>query len=114
MVHTLITMSDSDLQSNRASPFSTLSDSESALQSNRAATSPFSTLQLLYYNSYMSFGRLPSQMQTTELCQLWCLVEGEADPFEVIANAGQNIYQLTKLIQGEEPALRSINASRGK
>ena len=60
--------------------------SDSALQSNRAPTaSPFSTLQLLYYNSYMSSGRLPPQMQT-ELCQLWCLVEGEADPFEVIAN----------------------------
>ena len=85
--------------------------SDSALQSNRAATSPFSTPQLLHYNSYMSFGRLPPQMQATELCQLWCLVEGEADPFEVIANVGQNIYQLKKLIQGEKAALRSVDAS---
>ena len=50
-------------------------------------------------------------MQTIELCQLWCLVEGEADPFEVIANVGQNIYQLKKLIQGEKAALRRVDAS---
>ncbi|SRR6266550_955598 len=87
--------------------------SDNEFQSNRAVTSPFSTLQLLYYNSYMSSGRLPPPMQTTNLCQLWCLLEGEPDeePFEIIANFEQNMFQLKKLIQGEKPALRSVDTS---
>ena len=40
-----------------------------------------------------------------------CLVEGEADPFEVIVNVVQNICQLKKFIQGEKAALRSVDAS---
>ena len=103
-------MSDSDLQSNPAtSPFSTLSDS--ALQSNRAPTSPFSTLQLLYYNSYMSSGLLPPSIQATNLCQLCCLLEGETNPFHVIADVGQDMFQLKDLIQGKKSALRVVDAS---
>jgi hypothetical protein len=51
-------------------------------------------------------------MQTTNLCELWCLLEGEAIPFQVIAGAGQNMFQLTELIQGKKPALRGLDASR--
>ena len=51
-------------------------------------------------------------MQTTNLCKLWCLLEGEARPFSVIADVGQNIYNLTELIQGKKPALHSVDASR--
>ena len=43
-------------------------------------------------------------MPTTELWQLWCLVEGEAaaNLFQVVANIGESMYQLKKLIQGEK------------
>ena len=88
---------------------STMSDTE--FQSNRSVTSPFSTLQLLYYNSYISSGLLPPPMQTTELCELWCLFKGEANPFKVIANVGGDIYELKKLIKGEKVELRSVDAS---
>jgi hypothetical protein len=57
----------------------------------------------------MSSGLLP---QAINLCELWCLLEGEAIPFQVIANAGQNMSQLKELIQVKEPALRSLGASR--
>ena len=50
-------------------------------------------------------------MQTTELCELWCLFEGEANPFSVIANVGGDIYDLKKLIKGEKVDLRSVNIS---
>ena len=78
------------------------------------STSPLSTLQALYYNSYMASGRLPPPMPTAELCQLWCLVEGEptSDLFRVVANVGESIYQLKKLIQGEKKDLCDMDASR--
>jgi len=85
--------------------------SDNEFQSNRAVTSPFSPLQLLYYNSYMSSGLLPPPMQTTNLCQLYCLLEGEANPFIVIADVGQNMLQLKDLIQGKKALLRSVDAS---
>ena len=50
-------------------------------------------------------------MQTTNLCELWCLLEGETIPFQVIADAGQNMFQLTKLTQGKKVALRNVNVS---
>ena len=50
-------------------------------------------------------------MQTTELCRLWCLVEGEANPFDVVADVAEDIHQLKKHIQGEKPALRVVEAS---
>lgn len=50
-------------------------------------------------------------MQTTESCELWCLLGGEANPFEVIANVEWNVYRLKKLVQGEKVALRSLDAS---
>ncbi len=50
-------------------------------------------------------------MQTTNLCELWCLLEGEANPFQVIADVGQDMYDLKKLIQGEKLALRSVGTS---
>jgi len=45
------------------------------------------------------------------LCQLWCLLEGEANPFKVIADVGQNMYQLKKLILGQKAALRGVDTS---
>ena len=87
LVQTLITMSDSrDPQSNHA-------------------TSSFSTLQLLYYNSLSS--RLLPPMQSTNLCELWCLLEGEAKPFAVITDVGQNLFQLQQLIQSQKPETSS-------
>jgi len=50
-------------------------------------------------------------MQTTNLCQFWCLLEGEANPFKVIADVGQNMYQLKKLIQGQKALLHIVDAS---
>ena len=43
---------------------------------------------------------------SSKLCQLCCLLEGEADPFDVSANFGQNMFQLKRLIQGERAVLR--------
>ncbi len=43
----------------------------------------------------------------TNLCQFWCLLKGEAIPFKVIADVRKDMYDLTELIQGEIPALRS-------
>ncbi len=50
-------------------------------------------------------------MQTTNLCELWCLLKGEAIPFKVIANVRKDMYDLTELIQGEKLALRSVDVS---
>jgi hypothetical protein len=50
-------------------------------------------------------------MQTTNLCELWCLLEGEAKPFAVITDVGQNLFQLQQLIQSQKLALRKVDAS---
>ena len=78
----------------------------SDFQSN--AASPFSSLQLLYYNSYMSSGLLPPPMET---CELWCLLQGDNKrPFQVTAGVRQNIYRLMELIQEKKVAFRNVDA----
>ena len=79
----------------------------SDFQSN--AASPFSTLQLLYHNSYMSSGLLPPPMET---CELWCLLQGDNKrPFQVTAGVRQNMFQLKELIQRKKAALLSVDPS---
>lgn len=49
-------------------------------------------------------------MEMANLCQLCCLLEGDTNPFEVIADIGQNMFQLKDLIQGKKGALRSVDS----
>ena len=80
--------------------------SDAEFQSNRSAT-----LQLLYNNSYMSSGLLPPPMETANPCQLYCLLQGDKNPFGVVADIKQDMFQLKDLIQRKKAALLSADSS---
>ena len=50
-------------------------------------------------------------MQTTKLRQLWCLLQGDKEPFEVTVDAEQSVFQLKVLAKGNTPALSSAYPS---
>ena len=59
----------------------------------------------------MSSGLLPPLMETANLCQLCCLLQGDQNPFEVVADTKQNMFQLKDLIQRKKAALLSVDSS---
>jgi Crinkler effector protein N-terminal domain len=50
-------------------------------------------------------------MSQDELCELWCLMEGETSPFFVTAGVNWKMERLKKAIKKEKRDLRDLDTS---